>query len=174
MGMGVKDLEDMHASAAAKTETLAVDRLFHFAASEAKAAEVASVFLRIKFFHRFSPKSEGRGRWPIDLFPKRCRPGGMPQVAETDLVKDLTVCLSLYHRAFQICGQRGKTRARGNGCKSNPRLFPQIPVGFRDLPPVFVPVFKLELNPFSRCFVAAEAAVESPTARQPPVPGAGR
>ena len=33
-----------------------------------------------------------------------------------------------------------------------------------DLPPVFVPVFKLELNPIPNCFLSAEA-VERPTAR---------
>jgi hypothetical protein len=40
-----------------------------------------------------------------------------------------------------------------------------------DLPPVFVPVFKLELNSIPNCFVSTKM-VESSTARQLLVPGA--
>lgn len=43
-------------------------------------------------------------------------------------------------------------------------------MGQSGLPPVFVPGFKLELNPILNCFVAAEA-VEGPKARQPPLHG---
>jgi hypothetical protein len=53
--MGVKDLEDMPAPAATEAKNPAVDRLLHFAAGKAETAQVAGVFLWVKFFHRFSP-----------------------------------------------------------------------------------------------------------------------
>jgi hypothetical protein len=52
---------------------------------------------------------------------------------------------------------------------SSVQLFGSL-ISLIDLPPVFVPVFKLELNPIPKCFVSTEA-VESSTARQPQVPG---